>query len=126
MVQGGGGFSFEFKPCKRGFAGKLAVQQQLESDDAIQANLARFPNHSHASASDLADELVISKLFGGLGGRAGFSGGKSELEEAAHAMATRNRWRGDGSASRAFRLRARTWVHTFWIVQQDNHGVVTR
>jgi hypothetical protein len=58
-----GRLGLELEPRAFGGAGKLAGQNEFQSNEALETDVAGLVNHPHATASDLAEEFVIAKLL---------------------------------------------------------------
>ena len=56
---GGGGFGLE--AADAGFIGELPGEDEFNSDDAVEADLAGAVDHAHAAAGDFCEELVITE-----------------------------------------------------------------
>src|SRR6185369_5941158 len=62
MIEIGGRFGFGAKPFDGFGRGELFGCDELESDGAIETELARTIGHAHPAASDFAKQLVIAEV----------------------------------------------------------------
>ena len=72
MIQLRGGLGFRMEPLHFLATGELAGEDQLEGDDAVEADLAGAINRAHAAAGELTKQLVVAKGVEWGGG--GFAG----------------------------------------------------
>ena len=61
MVEAGGGLGLGAETADVGVVGELTGQDHLEGDHAIEAELPRLEHDAHATASDLAKDLVVAE-----------------------------------------------------------------
>ena len=61
MVEAGGSLGLGTETANLGVVGELTGQDHLEGDHAIQAELPCLEHHAHATAGDLAKDLIVAE-----------------------------------------------------------------
>ena len=65
MVEPSGGSGFRLKPLHADFRLDVGGKDQLDRDKSVQFDVPRLPNHAHAAAAELFDQLIpIEQLPG--------------------------------------------------------------
>ena len=61
MLEARGGDGLGAKALEHRRSGKLAKQQHLDGDDAVEADLAGAVDDAHAAAGDLVEQFVVAE-----------------------------------------------------------------
>lgn len=90
MLQAGGGFGFRLEAAHLGLGGELAGADELQGDDAVEADLPGLIDGAHAAGANFPEQLVIAEAAKGRRRRAGrgggFAGGQAQVQQAGRAV----------------------------------------
>ncbi len=62
VIEVGGRLGLGVEALNIGFAGQLTGEDHLHRDQAIETDLAGFPDHAHSPAGDFFDEFIVAEV----------------------------------------------------------------